>query len=98
MEDWMLPSPSPRTLMSSFSNEEFSSCPFSSIFSDNGISKLLDAIEKSKTLVDSSVEETVQDTKAPLQLESNLFSANLDGVPEIEGGFARKVDPITMTW
>ncbi|KAK8451397.1 hypothetical protein SEVIR_6G206000v4 [Setaria viridis] len=89
MEDWMLPSPSPRTVMSSFLNEEFSSCPFSSIFSDNGSSKPLDAIEKSKTLVDSSVEETVQNTKAPLQLESNLFRANQESTSH--GGLAERM-------
>ncbi|CAL4999582.1 unnamed protein product [Urochloa decumbens] len=64
MEDWILPSPSPRTLMSSFLNEEFSSGPFSSIFSDNGGNKPQDGIEKSKNFVDSSTEETVQDTSA----------------------------------
>jgi WRKY transcription factor 2 len=89
MEDWMLPSPSPRTLMSSFMNEELSSCTFSSIFSDNGNNKPLDAIEKSKTLVDSSIEETVQDTKAPLHLESNLFSTNQKSTSH--GGLAERM-------
>lgn len=76
MEDWMLPTPSPRTLMSSFLNEEFSSGPLSDIFGDNGSNKPQDGIEKSKAFVDSSREETAQVTKAPLQFESNPFGAN----------------------
>ena len=75
MEDWMLPSTSPRTPMSSFWSEEFSSGPFY-IFGDNGSNKTQDAIEKSKTIVDSSGEETALDAKTPLQFESNLFGAN----------------------
>ncbi|KAL6859030.1 hypothetical protein ACP4OV_018032 [Aristida adscensionis] len=77
MEDWMLPSPSPRTLMSSFWNEEFSSGPFSNINVDNSSSKPQDGIEKSKAPLDSAREENVQDTKASLQfVDSNLFGAN----------------------
>ncbi|KAF8654506.1 hypothetical protein HU200_061696 [Digitaria exilis] len=76
MKDWMLPSSSPRTLMSSFLSKEFSSGQFSSVFSDNGSNRPQDGIEKSKTFVGSSIEETVQDTKAPLQLESSIFSAD----------------------
>jgi len=89
MEDWMLPSPSPRTLMSSFLNEEFSSGPFSSIFGDNSSNKPQDGIDKSKTFADPSVEETVQDTKAPLQLESNLFSTNQKSTSH--GGLAERM-------
>lgn len=76
MEDWMLPSPSPRTLMSSFLNEEFSSGQFSSVFSDNGSNRPHDGIEKSKSFVGSNIEETVHDTKAPLQLESTIFTVD----------------------
>lgn len=72
----MLPSPSPRTLMSSFLNEEFSSGQFSSVFSDNGSNRPHDGIEKSKSFVGSSIEETVHDTKAPLQIESTIFTAD----------------------
>jgi len=85
----MLPSPSPRTLMSSFLNEEFSSGPFSSIFGDNSSNKPQDGIDKSKTFADPSVEETVQDTKAPLQLESNLFSTNQKSTSH--GGLAERM-------
>nr|CAB3481337.1 unnamed protein product [Digitaria exilis] len=62
--------------MSSFLSKEFSSGQFSSVFSDNGSNRPQDGIEKSKTFVGSSIEETVQDTKAPLQLESSIFSAD----------------------
>ncbi|CAO2162881.1 unnamed protein product [Urochloa humidicola] len=89
MEDWILPSPSPRTLMSSFLNEEFSSGPFCSIFGDNGGNKPQDGIEKTKNFVDSSVEETVQDTEAPSQLEPNLFSANQKSTSH--GGLAERM-------
>jgi WRKY transcription factor 2 len=73
MDDWMLPSPSPRTLMSSFLNEEFSSGPFSDIFCDNGSNKHQDGLGKSKAFIDSSREETAQLAK---KFESNLFGAN----------------------
>ncbi|TVU05321.1 EcWRKY-51, partial [Eragrostis curvula] len=76
MEDWMLPSPSPRTQMSSFWNEEFSCGPFSNIFSENCSNKTQDGIDKTKSSFDSSGEETVQDTKASVQFESNLFDSN----------------------
>ena len=85
----MLPSPSPRTLMPSFFNEDFSSSPFSNIFSDNNSNKPLDGIEKSKTCVDLSVEETAQDTKAPLQLESDLFGTNQKSTSH--GGLAERM-------
>uniref|UniRef100_A0A0E0IDU6 WRKY transcription factor WRKY24 n=3 Tax=Oryza nivara TaxID=4536 RepID=A0A0E0IDU6_ORYNI len=73
MDDWMLPSPSPRTLMSSFLNEEFSFGPFSDIFCDNGSNKHQDGLGKSKAFIDSSREETAQLAK---KFESNLFGAN----------------------
>ncbi|KAK3122072.1 hypothetical protein QOZ80_8BG0664730 [Eleusine coracana subsp. coracana] len=89
MEDWMLPSPSPRTLMSNFWNEEFSSSPFSNIFSDNSSSKPLDGIDKSKTSFDSSGEGTVQETKASLLFESNLFDSNEKSTSH--GGLAERM-------
>jgi WRKY transcription factor 2 len=75
--------------MSSFLNEEYSSGPFSSIFGDNSSNKPQDGIEKSKTFGYPSVEETVQDTKAPLQLESNLFIANQKSISH--GGLAERM-------
>ncbi|KAG0524666.1 hypothetical protein BDA96_07G231300 [Sorghum bicolor] len=89
MEDWMLPSPSPRTLMPSFFNEEFSSAPFSNIFSDDRSNKPLDEIEKSKTFIGSSAQETSQDTKDHPQTESNLFSANQKSTSP--GGLAERM-------
>ncbi|WVZ92301.1 hypothetical protein U9M48_038378 [Paspalum notatum var. saurae] len=89
LEDWMLPSPSPRTLVSSFLNEELSSAPFSNIFGDNSSNKHLDGIEKSKPFVDLSAEETAQDMKAPLQLESDHFGANQKSTSH--GGLAERM-------
>jgi WRKY transcription factor 2 len=89
VEDWMLPSPSPRTLMSSFWNEEFSSGSFPNISSDNSSSKPQDGIDKSKTSFDSSGEETVQETKASLQFESNLFDTNEKSTSN--GGLAERM-------
>uniref|UniRef100_A0A0A9A7V3 WRKY domain-containing protein n=1 Tax=Arundo donax TaxID=35708 RepID=A0A0A9A7V3_ARUDO len=89
MEDWVLPSPSPRTLMSSFLNDEFSSGLFSNIFGDNGSNKPQDRIEKSKTMFDSSGEETAQDTKASFQIESDLSGANQKSTSH--GGFAERM-------
>ncbi|KAF0896034.1 hypothetical protein E2562_018159 [Oryza meyeriana var. granulata] len=73
MNDWMLPSPSPRTLMSSFLNEESSSGPFSDIFVGNGSNKPKDGLGKSKPFVDSSREGTAHLAK---KFETNLFGAN----------------------
>ncbi|XP_040382795.1 probable WRKY transcription factor 2 isoform X1 [Oryza brachyantha] len=73
MDDWMLPSPSPRTLMSSFLNEGLSSGSCSDVFGDNGSNKPQDGLGKSKSFVDSNREETAQLGK---KFESNLFGAN----------------------
>lgn len=76
----MPPTPSPRTLMSSFLNEEFSSGPFSSIFSEHGSNKPQDQSEKSRQLVDLSEEVPAQSAKTTFQkdisLEPNLFNSN----------------------
>ncbi|KAL6661708.1 hypothetical protein ACP70R_001092 [Stipagrostis hirtigluma subsp. patula] len=89
MEDWMLPSPSPRTLMSSFWNEEFSSGPFSNIFGDNGNNKAQDGIDKSNTSIDLSRDETAQDTKASVQFQSNLFGDSQKSTSH--GGLAERM-------
>uniref|UniRef100_A0A0D9X9D2 WRKY transcription factor WRKY24 n=1 Tax=Leersia perrieri TaxID=77586 RepID=A0A0D9X9D2_9ORYZ len=78
MDEVILPSPSPRTLMSSFSNEEFSSGPFSDIFGDNGSKKPYDGLGKSKAFVDSSREESAQLAK---KFEPNFFGANQKSSP-----------------
>ncbi|XP_062198907.1 probable WRKY transcription factor 2 [Phragmites australis] len=81
MEEWMPPpTPSPRTLMSSFLNEEFSSAPFSNIFSEHGNRKPRDHFEKSRELVNLSEDVPAQAARATFQkdisLESNMFSVN----------------------
>lgn len=80
MEDWLPPlTPSPRTLTSSFLNDEFSSGPFS-LFSEHGINKGPDQCEKSRELVSLREEVPSQAVKDGFQknvtLETNLFSAN----------------------
>ncbi|TVU09975.1 EcWRKY-10 [Eragrostis curvula] len=80
MEDWMRPpTSSPRTLMSSFLNDDFSSGPFSNLFSDPGIKQPLDRSEKSREPVNSSEEVPAQAAKETFQkdfsLEPNFFSA-----------------------
>ncbi|KQJ98825.1 hypothetical protein BRADI_3g39340v3 [Brachypodium distachyon] len=72
-EDWMLPTPSPRTLMLSLFNEDLSSGPCSDVFGDN---KPQDGIDGAKpSLVVSSWEETTQVVEAPPHFEPNLFGA-----------------------
>lgn len=72
-EDWMLPTPSPRTLMLSLFNEDLSSGPCSDVFGDN---KPQDGIDGAKpSLVVSSWEETTQVAEAPPHFEPNLFGA-----------------------
>ena len=69
MEEWFPPlTPSPRTLMPNFLNEEFSSGPFSNLFSEHGTNKPHDQCEKSRELVSLSEE-------VGFSLEPNLFSA-----------------------
>ncbi|KAG8049818.1 hypothetical protein GUJ93_ZPchr0009g1581 [Zizania palustris] len=79
MEDWMPPTtPSPRTLMSSFLNEDFGSGPFGNLFSDNERNRPQDQLERSKQLVGLSKEVPAQFARPPFQkdvsLEPNLFN------------------------
>ena len=80
MEEWFPPlTPSPRTLMPSFLNEEFSSGPFSNLFSEHGTNKPHDQCEKSRELVSMGEEVPAQAVKdrfhKGFSLEPNLFSA-----------------------
>ncbi|KAF7108332.1 hypothetical protein CFC21_108825 [Triticum aestivum] len=98
MEDWMLSTPSPRTLMLSLFNDDFSSGPFSDVSSDSGSNKPHDGMERSKASVGSSPGESSQVTKTSLHLEPNLFDANEksspdSGSPAERNGFcALKID------
>nr|CAJ26376.1 putative WRKY DNA-binding protein [Brachypodium sylvaticum] len=95
MEDWMAmpPTPSPRTLMSSFLNEDFSSGPFSNLFSENGSNKPHDHSEKRGEFVDLRDQVPAQSAEATLQkdisLEPNLFNANQK--PNPHGGLAERM-------
>ncbi|KAL5206706.1 hypothetical protein ABZP36_034915 [Zizania latifolia] len=78
MEDWMPPTtPSPRTLMSSFLNEDFGSGPFGNLFGENERNRPQDQFERSKELVGLSKEVPAQFARPPFQkdvsLEPNLF-------------------------
>ncbi|EMS51071.1 putative WRKY transcription factor 2 [Triticum urartu] len=98
MEDWMLSTPSPRTLMLSLFNDDFSSGPFSDVSSDSGSNKPHDGMERSKASVGSSPGESSQVTKTSLHFEPNLFDANEksspdSGSPAERNGFcALKID------
>nr|APD15294.1 WRKY-like [Triticum turgidum] len=98
MEDWMLSTPSPRTLMLSLFNNDFSSGPFSDVSSDSGSNKPHDGMERSKASVGSSPGESSQVTKTSLHFEPNLFDANEksspdSGSPAERNGFcALKID------
>ncbi|CAN6204812.1 unnamed protein product [Urochloa humidicola] len=81
IDEWLPPpTPSPRTLMSSFLNEEFSSGPFSNLFSEHSTNKPHDQCEKSREPVGLSDEVPAQTVRDRFQkgfsLEPNLFSAN----------------------
>ncbi|WVZ65348.1 hypothetical protein U9M48_014728 [Paspalum notatum var. saurae] len=81
MEEWLPPpTPSPRTLMSSFLNDDFSSGPFSGLFSEHGTNKLHDQSQKSSGVLNSRDEVSAQAVKDSFQkgfsLEPNLFVAN----------------------
>ncbi|XP_062193894.1 probable WRKY transcription factor 2 [Phragmites australis] len=94
MEEWMLPpTPSPRTLMSSLLNEEFSSGPFSNLFNEHSNKQPHDRSEKSRELVNLSDEVPAQAAKATFQkdffLEPNLFSANQKS--NSHGGLAERM-------
>ncbi|XP_052168131.1 probable WRKY transcription factor 2 [Oryza glaberrima] len=73
MEDWMPPpTPSPRTLMSSFLNEDFVSGSFSNIFSDHESNKPQDQFERSRELVDLSKEVPSQSARPAFQRDASL--------------------------
>lgn len=82
MEDWMLSTPSPRTLMLSLFNDDFSSGPFSDVSGDSGSNKPHDGIERSKASVDSSPGESSRVTKTSLHFEPNLFGVNEKSSPD----------------
>jgi hypothetical protein len=79
IDEWLLPpTPSPRTLMSSFLNEEFSSAPFSGPH---------DQSEKSREVLNSSDEVPSHAVKGPFQNGfPNLFSAKSNS----NGGLAER--------
>ncbi|KAI4975155.1 hypothetical protein ZWY2020_048762 [Hordeum vulgare] len=98
MEDWMLSTPSPRTLMLSLFNDDFSSSPFSDVSGDSGSNKPRDGTERTKASVDSSLGESSRVNKTSLHFEPNLFGADEksspdNGSPAERNGFcALKID------
>ncbi|KAM0923729.1 hypothetical protein ACQ4PT_005344 [Festuca glaucescens] len=98
MEDWMLPTPSPRTLMLSLFNDDCSSDAFSDLFGDGGSDKPQDGIERSNAFVDLNRGESSQVERAPLHFEPNLLgsiqesSPNNDNLAEKNGFCGLKID------
>jgi WRKY transcription factor 2 len=66
------PTPSPRTLMSSFLNEDFVSGSFSNIFSDHESNKPQDQFERNRELVDLSKEVPSQFARPAFQRDASL--------------------------
>uniref|UniRef100_A0ACD5XTB1 Uncharacterized protein n=1 Tax=Avena sativa TaxID=4498 RepID=A0ACD5XTB1_AVESA len=95
MEDWMAmpPTPSPRTFMSNFLNEDFSSGQFSNLFGEHDNNKPQDQSEKQGELVDMREQVPAQSAKATPQkdfsLQPNFFSANQKSNPH--GGLAERM-------
>ncbi|CAM0951938.1 unnamed protein product [Alopecurus aequalis] len=95
MEDWMAmpPTPSPRTLMSNFLNEEFNSGPFSNLFGEQGSNKPHDQSEKRGEFLDLREQVPAQSATATPQkdfsLQPNLFNANQKSNPH--GGLAERM-------
>ncbi|KAL5201009.1 hypothetical protein ABZP36_035363 [Zizania latifolia] len=94
MEDWMPPTtPSPRTLMSSFLNEDFGSGPFINLFCENESNKPQDQFERSRELLGLSKEVHDQYARSVFQkgisLEPNLFNPTQRS--NSHGGFAERV-------
>ncbi|KAM0882279.1 hypothetical protein ACQ4PT_032388 [Festuca glaucescens] len=95
MEDWMAmpPTPSPRTLMSNFLNEDFSSGPFSNLFGEHGSNKPQEQSEKPGELVDLREQVPAQSAKATAQkdfsMQRNFFNANQKSNPH--GGLAERM-------
>uniref|UniRef100_A0ACD5YEJ1 Uncharacterized protein n=1 Tax=Avena sativa TaxID=4498 RepID=A0ACD5YEJ1_AVESA len=95
MEDWMAmpPTPSPRTFMSNFLNEDFGSGQFSNLFGEHDSNKTQDQSEKQGELVDMREQVPAQSAKATPQkdfsLQPNFFSANQKSNPH--GGLAERM-------
>ncbi|CAO2036412.1 unnamed protein product [Urochloa humidicola] len=93
IDEWLPPpTPSPRTLMSSFLNEEFSTGPFSNLLIEHSTNKPHDQCKKSREPVSLS-EEVPELSKTDgiqkgFSLEPNLFSANLKS--NSHGGLAER--------
>ncbi|ONM55756.1 putative WRKY transcription factor 34 [Zea mays] len=92
-DEWLPPpTPSPRSLVSSFLNEEFSPGPFSGLFSKHGANRPHDQSEKGRGALNSSEEFPTHAVKDPFQkgfsLEPNLFSAN--HISNSNGGLAER--------
>ncbi|KAM3276085.1 hypothetical protein ACQJBY_044461 [Aegilops geniculata] len=90
MEDWMAmpPTPSPRTLMSSFLNEDFGSGQFSNFFGEHVSNKPHDQSEKRGELVDLREQVPAQSDTATatpqkdFSLQPNSFNANQKSNPQ----------------
>ncbi|XP_048530744.1 probable WRKY transcription factor 2 [Triticum urartu] len=90
MEDWMAmpPTPSPRTLMSSFLNEDFGSGQFSNFFGEHVSNKPHDQSEKRGELVgfrEQLPTQSATDTATPqkdFSLQPNSFNANQKSNPQ----------------
>lgn len=82
----MPPTPSPRTLMSSFLNEDFSSGQFSNFFGEHVSNKPHDQSEKRGELVDLREQVPTQSATATPQkdfsLQPNSFNANQKSNPQ----------------
>ncbi|KAL6844715.1 hypothetical protein ACP4OV_025374 [Aristida adscensionis] len=94
MEEWLPPpTPSPRTLMSSFLNDEFSSGPFSDLFGEHSNKPSHDRSANTKESVNFSDEVLSQAAKSTFQkdfsLEPNLFKGNQKS--NSHGGLAERM-------
>ncbi|KAL6655368.1 hypothetical protein ACP70R_006194 [Stipagrostis hirtigluma subsp. patula] len=94
MEEWMPPpTPSPRTLTSSFLNEEFSTGQFSNIFGEHSNKQPDDCSESCREPVNLSDEVLAQTGKSTFQkdfpLEQNLLRANQKS--NSHGGLAERM-------
>jgi hypothetical protein len=93
MEEWTPPcTPSPRTLMSSFLNEEFSSTSFSGHFCDPGNNRTLDRSEKSREPVNMNSEVPSQAAKNTFQKDSPLEPISFGAIRKsnLHGGLAER--------
>ncbi|XP_006660749.1 probable WRKY transcription factor 3 isoform X2 [Oryza brachyantha] len=73
MEDWMPPpTPSPRTIMSSFLNDDFVSGSFGNFFSEHESNKPQDQFERGRELVGLSKEVSSQSARPTFQKDASL--------------------------